>query len=170
MEYQFCCKVRATDLWKMAMSATYRSLAGIVNVTFTVAAFCAAFRFWNVAGSFARGLLVFGCAFFPLIQPLAILGRCAKLLEDGPKAVELLVNDDGIRVTAGEKHEQLTWNRIRNAIRRRDSIIIFSDDVHGYVLTNQVLGDQKEDFFRYLKGKLLSFRSDCDMMKKQEKY
>ena len=154
MEYRFKCDVKAGDLWKMAMARTYRSLIGLVNVIFTVAMILLTIRFWPTTSDLLRVLMVFGCILFPVIQPLAIYGNSVRQLEDLPKDMELLINDGGVRVFVGKKSELLVWKRIKNAIKRSNMIVLMSDDSHGYMLTNRVLGDQKEEFFQYICKKI----------------
>ena len=154
MEYRFKCDVKAWDLWKMAMARTYRSLIGLVNVIFTVAMILLTVRFWPTASDLIRVLMVLGCILFPVIQPLAVYGNSVKQLEDLPKDMELLFNDGGVRVFVGEKSELLRWNRIKNAIKRSNMVVVMSDDSHGYMLTNRVLGDQKEEFYEYICKKI----------------
>ena len=154
MEYRFKCDVKAKDLWKMAMTRTYRSMIGLVNVIFTIAMILLTIHFWATASDLIRVLLVMGCILFPVIQPLAIYGNSAKQLEDMPKDMELTFNDSGVRVDVGEKTELLKWSRIKNAIKRNNMVVVMSDDSHGYMLTNRVLGDKKEEFYEYLCGKI----------------
>lgn len=154
MEYRFRCDLKPFDLWKMTMSRTYRSLAGAVNFIFSVAILFVTVRIWGSSSEFTRGLLVFACILFPVIQPLAIYGRSVKLLEDLPGTAELTINQGGISVACGGQKEFLGWNHVQNAVKRRDSIILMSDASHGYVLTNKTLGEQKEEFFEFLCSKI----------------
>ena len=154
MEYRFKCDVKASDLWKMAMTRTYKSLVGLVNVIFTVAMILLTIRFWATASDLLTVLMVFGCILFPIIQPLAIFGNSVKQLENLPKDMELLFNEGGVRVFVGDKSELLRWNRIKNAIKRSNMVVVMSDDSHGYMLTNRTLGDQKEEFYQYICEKI----------------
>ena len=154
MEYRFKCDVKAGDLWKMAMARTYRSLIGLVNVIFTVAMILLTIRFWPTASDLFRVLMVLGCILFPVIQPLAIYGNSVKQLENLPKDMEILFNEGGVRVFVGDKSELLRWNRIKNAIKRSNMVVVMSDDSHGYMLTNRALGDQKEEFYQYICKKI----------------
>ena len=66
----------------------------------------------------------------------------------------LSFNDKGMHVETSGKTEDLKWKKIVNAIKRSNMIIIMSDDRHGYMLTNRVLGDDKERFYDFLCGKI----------------
>jgi uncharacterized membrane protein len=150
MEYTFSSDIKASDLWKISMSRTYRSVAGVVNIVFTVAMLLMTVHFWNTANDFAQILLVIACLIFPVIQPLAVYGRSAKQVEDMPKGVKLLFNDAGLHITCGGENESLPWKKIKKVLKQRDMIVVMSDQTHGYMLMNRTLGDRKEEFYQYL--------------------
>ena len=154
MEYKFKSEVKALDLWKMAMQRTYKSIVGLVNVVFTAAMIMLAIRYWSSVSPTILSFILFGILLFPVIQPLFIYGMSVKQLEDMPKDMELTFNDRGVLVETQGKSETLRWNRISNAIKRNNMIIVMSDDRHGYMLTNRVLGSEKENFFMYLCNKI----------------
>ena len=154
MEYKYLCDAKALDLWKIAMLRTYRSTIGIVNIIFTIAVFLLTIRFWTVSPDFIKSLLIFGCILFPVIQPLATYGMSVKQLEDMPRDMELTFTDKGVHVSTGGKSQDLKWKNITNAIKRKNMIIVMSDDRHGYMITNRVLGHEKESFYEYLCNKI----------------
>ena len=154
MEYKYICDVKAYDLWIMAMKRTYRSVVGVINIVFTVAMILLLARFWNESTSLIQGLLIFGCVLFPVIQPLCTYLMCIKQLEDMPRDMVLTFNDKGVHIDAKGQTQLLGWKKIANAIKRKNMIIVMSDDRHGYMLTNRTLGDEKEDFYEYLCSKI----------------
>lgn len=154
MEYKYKCDVEAKDLFKMAMVRTYKSMLGIVNIVFTVAMILLTIRFWRTAPDFLRILMITGCILFPVIQPLAIYLQSVKQLENMPRDMELVFNDGGVHVYTGGKSELIRWNKVKNAIKRSDMIVIMSDDSHGYMITNRQLGSSKEEFYEYLCKKI----------------
>ena len=154
MEYKYMCDVKASDLWKMAMVRTYKAAIGVVNIVFTVAMILLVFRFWKTAPDILRILMIFGCLVFPVIQPLATYGMCVKQLENMPRDMELKFDDVGVHVSTGGQSELIRWNKVRNAIKRDNMIVVMSDDSHGYMLTNRVLGNEKEEFYNFLCSKI----------------
>ena len=150
MKYKYICDVKAMDLWKMAMERTYRSSVGLVNIVFTAAMIYMTVRFFTSANDFFKLLMLLGCFLFPVIQPLAIFGASARQLEDLPKDMELSFDENGMHVSTGNKSENIHWKKIANAIRQKNMIVIMSDDRHGYMLTNRVLGKEKEEFYNFL--------------------
>ena len=89
MKYQFRNEVTAMDFWRLVMRRTYRSTAGVCNLVFTAAMFVLVFRFWNTASDFYKGLMLFGCLLFPVIQPLVIYGKSRKQAAALPGCVPL---------------------------------------------------------------------------------
>ena len=154
MEYRFRCDVKPSDLWKASLRGTYHSFAGVVNLIFTISVIVMTITLWRMTGTLTHIMCLFACMLFPVIQPLAIYGRCVKQLEDADADVELTINDAGVCVTRGKEEERLPWSRIYNAVKRSDMIILMSDETQGYLLSNRTLGEQKEDFFRYVCYKL----------------
>jgi hypothetical protein len=154
MEYKYMCDVKASDLWKMAMVRTYKAAIGVVNIVFTVAMILLVFRFWKTAPDILRVLMIFGCLVFPVIQPLATYGMCVKQLENMPRDMELKFDDVGVHVSTGGQSELIRWNKVKNAIKRSNMIVVMSDDSHGYMLTNRVLGNEKEEFYDFLCSKI----------------
>ncbi|MBQ8031864.1 MAG: YcxB family protein [Butyrivibrio sp.] len=154
MKYKYMCDVKASDLWKMAMVRTYKAAIGVVNIVFTVAMILLAFRFWKTAPDILRVLMIFGCLVFPVIQPLATYGMCVKQLENMPRDMELKFDDVGVTVSTGGQSQLIRWDKVRNAIKRSNMIVVMSDDSHGYMLTNRVLGNEKEEFYDFLCSKI----------------
>ncbi len=154
MEYRYTCDVKTADIWKMAMRRTYKSFVGIINLVFTVAMILLTIRFWGASSGFIKSLMIFGCILFPVIQPLATYGMSAKQLEDMPRDMELTFNDSGVHVKTGDASEDIKWKKVKNAIKRNSMIVVMSDETHGYMLTNRVLGDKKEEFYEYLCSKI----------------
>ena len=154
MKYKYMCDVKASDLWKMAMVRTYKAAIGVVNIVFTVAMILLVFRFWKTAPDILRVLMIFGCLVFPVIQPLATYGMCVKQLENMPRDMELKFDDVGVHVSTGGQSELIRWNKVRNAIKRSNMIVVMSDDSHGYMLTNRVLGNEKEELYDFLCSKI----------------
>jgi hypothetical protein len=153
MDYLFNSDVTASDLWKISMARTYHSLAGVVNIVFTVAMLLMTIHFWSTTNIWVRALMVFACIIFPVIQPMAVLGKSTKQVESMPKGVKLLFNDKGVHVTCGDKNEQMPWKKIVKVTKQKDMIVVMSDTTHGYILMNRTLGEQKEEFYQYLMQK-----------------
>ena len=47
MEYQYKCRITAWDFFRLTMRQTYRSMAGMCNLVFTVAMILLTAKFWS---------------------------------------------------------------------------------------------------------------------------
>ena len=150
MEYKFNCDVKDSDLWKMSMVRTYRSFLGVINIVFTVSMIAMTIKLWPGSGEFSRALEILCCLIFPVFQPLAILGRSYKQVEQQPKGVELLFRNTGIVVTCGGREEKIPWSRVTRVIRQDSMIVIKTDDSYGYMIMNRAMGEQKDVFYNDL--------------------
>lgn len=153
MTYQYKCKVTAGDFFRLSMRQTYHSMAGMCNLVFTVAMILLAAKFWNQSSDILQVLMLLGCLLFPVIQPIAVYMKAKGQAAAMPSDVELVFDDGGVRVTAGDKQQKLRWSELRVA-RQPNMIIVFSDARHGYMLTNRVLGKEKDAFFAFAESKI----------------
>ena len=98
-------------------------------------------------------LMRFGGLLFPVIQPIAIYLKAKGQAKTMPKDVELSFDDAGLHVTVGKEKESIGWKKLRVA-NEPGMMIVFSDARHGYMLTNLILGAQKEPFFAFAKERI----------------
>lgn len=152
MEYKVRCDNKAIDLWKLNMNQIYHSMAGVINIVFTVSMLLLTIRFFGTASSVIRGLLILATLWFVIFHPLAIYGQCIKQLEHTPKDVELTFREKNIRVTSSGKSEEINWNKIK-VMKKFNMLIVMSDTSHGYILTDRVLGEDREKIYELIKAK-----------------
>lgn len=141
------------DFFRLSMRQTYHSVAGMCNLVFTVAMILLAAKFWNQSNDILQVLMLLGCLLFPVVQPIAVYMKAKRQAAASPKGVELAFDDCGLVVTAGEAKESLGWDRLR-VTEQPNMIIVFSDARHGYMLTNRVLGNEKDDFFSFAQSRI----------------
>ena len=154
MEYCFKSDVKPADLWKIAMKRIYKNFTGIINIVFTVAMILLTLKFFGTANGFIKAVLIFAVILFPILQPLAIYSRSVKQLEDLPGEMVMRFDDKGVCVECKGTNATLPWKRIKNAYKRDGMVVVMSDDRHGYMLTDRVLGTEKDEFFEYLRSKI----------------
>lgn len=158
MYYQYKCYIRAADLWRLSMYRTYRSPIGVCNIVFGVSVILLTYRFWNSVGDFVQTLLFMACLIIPVIQPLGVYLKAKAQAAASPQGTELIFKEDGIHVTLGTQHELVPWTRVKNIVREAGMLIVFTDANHGYMLTNRVLGSEKETFYQDVKAQMNTFR------------
>lgn len=154
MEFRFENKITVWDMWKLSMRNIYGSLVGIVNAVFSVAIIAFTVRFWNALPIFVRGLLVFCCIIYPVLQPIMVYRRSAQQVATLPKDMVYEINDTGLHISADNQKSHITWKQVRRVIKEKNMIILAIEGGRGYMLTNKALGDQREALWDYLQAKV----------------
>ena len=154
MRYKYTYRTTARDLWQLSMYYIYGSLAGLCNIIFTVAAFGLGFSRWDQAQGIVRCLIVLGCCLFTVIQPLMIYAKAKKQAAGITQDTQVSIDDNGLYIRVGDDTSQLPWKSVKRISRKPAMIIIFSDTTHGFIFTNRVLGNEKEEFYRYASSKV----------------
>lgn len=154
MRYTYTYRTTARDLWQLSMYYIYGSLAGLCNIIFTVAAFALGFSRWDQAQGIVRCLIVLGCCLFTVIQPLMIYAKAKKQAAGITQDTQVSIDDNGLYIRVGDDTSQLPWKSVKRISRKPAMIIIFSDTTHGFIFTNRVLGNEKEEFYRYASSKV----------------
>lgn len=140
------------------MYRTYRSPVGVCNIVFGVSVILLTYRFWDQVGDFVQALLFMACLIIPVIQPFGVYLKAKKQAAVSPQGTELAFKEDGIHVTLGGQYELVPWKQVRNIVKEAGMFIVFTDANHGYMLTNRVLGREREKFYQDVKAQIDAFR------------
>ena len=155
MEYKFDYKTQAKDFWWISMYSIYRSMAGVCNIIFTLAFIVLTITFWSNVNSLVRILLIFACILFPIIQPFAIYQKARKQSDAVPDNLILYFNSKGICVLQEDTQSDIEWNKVKRIAMKVKRIVIFTTNNSGYLLGKETLGNQTEEFYKYLQSKVL---------------
>lgn len=154
MKYRFTINTTASDLWQLSMYGIYGSILGAANAVFTVAMVLLAVRFFSGIHIVLKCLLILAVCLFPIIQPLVVYLRAGKQAKSMPKDVHLEFDDKGMHVSVGDQKEDIDWDSVAGITKKPTLMVVFSSARHGYLLTNKMLGEQKEDFYKFILSKL----------------
>lgn len=154
MKYQYKYETRAMDLWQLSMYATYRSIVGLINIIFTIAMIILTVTYWSQVNGYLKVLLLLGILLFTVIQPLLVYQRAKKQLAGRPRDMEIGFDDQGVHVRTGEEKSTLKWKKIRGVTKNPTMLIIYSSTTHGFILTNKVLGKERDALHQYVLSKL----------------
>lgn len=154
MKFQYTYRTTALELWKLSMYYTYGSMVGVCNIIFTFAVLALMVSRWDESGTGFRALLLFGVCLFTVIQPLAVYIRAKKQTAGITQDTTVSFNDEGIHIKVGGQFSNIKWAAVRKISRKPTMMIIFSDSTHGFLLTDRVLGEEKEAFYRYVVSKI----------------
>lgn len=154
MRYQYESKIRPLDFWALSMYRTYHSLVGVCNIVFGIAMILLTLRFWAQASDGVQALLFLACLLIPVIQPLGVYLKAKAQVSVIAQGTQLVFSEDGIHVTLGQQQEHIRWDKVKGVRREANMVIVYTDANHGYMLTNRVLGKEKDAFFQYVEEHL----------------
>ena len=154
MTYRFENKVKPSDFWLLSMHHTYHSTVGICNIVFTLAMFALTYRFGKTASDAVEVLLFFGCILFPVLQPFFVYLRSKGQAMLIPEKLVLEFDEKGLTVEVGTQTQSIPWKKITSVTKEYNMVIVRSDAKHGYIITNRMLGKQKQDFWAFIQSKI----------------
>lgn len=125
-------------------------MIGVCNIIFTVSIFLLMVRLWKDVNGVVKILMILASCLFIVIQPAMIYRRAKRQEAMIPKNMEIAFDHEGIHVKAGNKSSDLKWKNIKGISKKPTMIVIFSTMHHGFVLSNKVLGKEKDPFYDYL--------------------
>lgn len=131
------------------MQRIYHTMVGVISLILAASMIALTVRFWGNSSAAGRAFLVLFCLLVPMIQPLGVYMRCIKQVKMIPKDLELKFSDKEIYVTTGGKAETIPWKKIRYVMKERNMVILVTNAGSGYMLTNTVLGDKREEFYQF---------------------
>lgn len=150
MKYKYTYRNTAGELWQLSMYYTYGSVVGMCNLIFTAAVIALTINKWNTVSGVWRFLLLLAYCLFTVIQPLAVWRKAEKQAAGIGQDTEMEFGDAGIRIRVGDENSAIPWTAVKKISKKPTMIILFSDTTHGYVLTNRVLGKDRDAFYNYV--------------------
>jgi hypothetical protein len=153
MEFKYEYHQQPSDLWQLRMYYTYSSYLAIINVICIASSIALLYALWGTSPWWLRVLLLFFLALFTVIQPTGVYLQAKKSLKDNTDRVTLILNDQGIRVHLGDQQEFKSWAQVAGVVRKPTLVVIYTDQNHGYILTDRILKDTKKQFREFIKTK-----------------
>ncbi|MCD8104843.1 MAG: YcxB family protein [Lachnospiraceae bacterium] len=154
MTYRYRCEIRTMDYWLLSMYHTYHSMIGMCNLVLLGASVALTVRFWNEVNVNVQVFLVLFCLLIPVFHPAGVWMKARSRAKMTPQNTEMAFSDQGIYVTLDGKHEMISWNKVKGAKKEGNMVILFTGGGHGYMLTDHVLGEEKEEFYNYVKARV----------------
>lgn len=154
MSYKVTYQTTAFDLWKLAMWQMYTSIIGMCNLLFTFAMIGLSIKFWGDMNSLIKIVMMVASSLFTVIQPLAIYKRARKQTDALSNNMTMVFDDQGIHINNHTKRSHIEWRKVRGVSKKANMIIIFSTTTQGFILTNKMLGQEKEAFYHYVTSKI----------------
>lgn len=154
MRYQYTFRTTAGQLWQLSMYHIYGSMVGVCNLIFTVGMAALIWVRWETSPVWMRALMMLGFCLFPVFQPLAVYRRAAKQAAGIIQDTTIVADGAGLCVTVGNQRTQIPWKAVKRISKKPTMIVVFSDATHGFLLSNRILGKEKEEFYRYVSSRM----------------
>lgn len=136
------------------MYGTYGSMIGVSNIVFTFSLLALSLKMWNKVNDFIKILLVLGVSLFIIIQPIVVYVKSKKQIKLFPEDMTINFNDKGIYIKDPNQNLEFKWKDIGKVIKKASMIIIFTKTKHGFIVTDEMVGEEKEEFYEYLISKI----------------
>ncbi|MCC8026403.1 MAG: YcxB family protein [Clostridium sp.] len=148
-KYSYTYRNTAPELWQLSMYYTYGSMVGLCNIIFTAASFAMVVSRWHEATGFMKFLIAFGCCLFTIIQPSLVYVKAKRQAAAVTEDTHISFDEGGLHVKVGEERWDAGWDAVKRISKKPTMIILFSDSNHGFVLTNRILGEDRESFYQF---------------------
>lgn len=152
--FKFRYSVKPENLWVLTMVNIYRSFLGMCNLVFTAAMILLAVRFWSESNMGIRTLITAGIVLFPLLQPVMIYFRCRKIVGTMPGEMEISFDKEGITTSTNGKSSFIDFSKVKSVILIFNLMIIHTRSKQGFILSDQVLGDQSKNLYHFIKKQM----------------
>lgn len=151
-EFRFQVQLKAKDLWLFSIYHSYRGMMGIFGLLFTVAALFLIVTKWTEVTTSYRLLLAVCVLLFTVWQPtiLYLKARRQAALPAMKIPLELCLYESGFAVKQKEEQIECAWADIFAVVELPQMLILYTDSIHAYLLTNQAVGEEKEEFLKAL--------------------
>lgn len=154
MKFKYTYRNTGFELWQLSMYYMYGSMVGVCNIIFTAAALALTVSRWGSAGAGMRAFMILGCCLFTIIQPYIVYIKAKRQARGINEDTGLEFDGQGIHISLGGRRSDVKWDTIKKVSRKPSMIIVFSDTTHGFVLTNRILGKERDAFYQFVSSKV----------------
>lgn len=166
--YEFTFRNTAQDMWWYHMTVTYTSFAGIVNIVFTAAMIALIVSRFAASGIFFRIVMILALLIFPVFQPIAVFGRSIKETEKPVPDTTIGFDEKGMTIRVLKHFQRINYPKMNNIVKEPTLLYVLPDETHAYILTNRIVGDKKDEVYRYVRGHIIEAQPQ-KMTKKEKK-
>ena len=166
MRYSYTFRNTTADFLLFRLGNTYTNWTGAINVIWTGVFAVLLFTQWNHTNTTGKILLLLGFLLFLVIQPcvMAIVGhRQAKKI---PVDTTVTFDEKGMQIEVEKHLQRIPWKEIYPMVKRRSMLIAAPDGIHAYLLTNRILGDDKEALYAFHEEMVQKYSKYKDVGKK----
>ena len=163
MRYEYTFRNTPEDYWKFRMENHYRTWTGLVSIIYTLSLLALTIVKWNATNGLGKALLVLFLIVFPVIQPLFVYFISIRDAQAIRADTTLSFDENGMEIKVLKHLQKIPWKSFvpdakgaGMVIRRKSMLVVVSDQVHAYLLTNRVLGtaQEKDTLYNFIADRL----------------
>lgn len=147
-EFHFQTKLGAKDFWLFSMYHSNKGMMGLFALIFTASALFLLLTKWSDVDTRYRVLLIICALLFTVWQP-GILYLKAKKQASLPAMqipLDMVFGETGFSVQQKEERIEFPWTNMFMVVELPHMVILYTDSIHAYLLTDRILGAEKDAF------------------------
>lgn len=144
---QVSIKVETMDMFFFMLQHTYRSVAGICGVLFSVSAFVILLWTWGTVNTSYTVLLVVCSALFTIINPLMLLTKSAKQIVLNPAMktpILYLFGESAFTMRQGKEEATAEYRSLYRIRNTKNYIYLYGTGTRANIISKKQLGDQAQ--------------------------
>ena len=151
--FHFHIQVTAKDLWVFSMYHSNKGYLGIFNVLFTLASLWLLVTRWAEFTIPYRLLLMVCALMFTVWQPFLLYLKARKQAKGTmvKEPMDMTCSKEGFLIEQAGQKQEIAWDQVVRMEAVRDLTVIYMDRIHAYLLPVRVMGEQKEEFFAWIR-------------------
>ncbi len=154
MEYSISYRVRPADLLFLTLSNIYTSVAGFINIVFTIAMTALIFKFWLQTGPLFRIFMVSGFLLFPIVQPVAIYLQSRKAVSVLPSDMVITFTNKGIRLSTEQENSFIQYSDLKVVKKRLHLLVLQIQSKGSYIINLRRIENHGDTIHTIIKDKI----------------
>ncbi len=144
---QVSIKVETMDMFFFLLQHTYRSIAGICGVLFSVAAFIVLLWTWGTVSTSYMVLLAVCSALFTIINPFMLLSKSAKQIVLNPAMKTPIIyqfGENGFTMKQGKEEASAEYRSLYRIRNTKNYIYLYGTGTRANIISKKQLGQQAQ--------------------------
>ncbi|SEA14304.1 YcxB-like protein [Lachnospiraceae bacterium NK3A20] len=166
MKFEFNFRNTPGDYFLYRMGNIYRSWLCVINIVFTAAIIALIWAKWSDTNGLGKAIMVIALLVFPVFQPLFTYFSSIRDALSIRENTTLTFDELGLKIHVFKHSQHIAWKDFYALVQRRTMLLIVPDGQHAYILTNRILGSQRDELASFCEGKIAQYSRFQDQKKR----
>lgn len=153
VRFDFNYRPTTCQLWKLSMYGIMNSKIGVTNIIFSLFMLFLALLYWSRLNMIFKIILLIAISLFTIIQPAIIYMGARRQVNEVPDDMRISFSDQGICISSSKGKDWVKWKDVKGISRVLDMTIIYSTEIHGFIISDRTLGSERKSFYQYVENK-----------------